>query len=807
MTLDEKLSLLHGDTTIDGNGMGVNACVGHLPAIKRLGLPALCFGDGPAGVGNGMTQVTQFPAPIAGAATWDAVLLNEYGRSLAQEHAGKGRNVVLAPTINILRTPKWGRAAESLGEDPFLTAQLGAAVIDGIQSLPVIATPKHFVANNQDTWRLGDAPGFKAIDVQVDERALREIYYPAFRAAIVQAHAGAVMCSYNQVNGIYACEQPSLDAVLRHEWGFGGFVVSDWYFAHRSTTAAVLAGMDVSMPGGASDFGFADFYGTPLREAIAGGSIPVARIDALAQNVVRPMFRVGLVDSPLSGDAGADVRSAAHRDLARRIATQGTVLLKNGGVLPLMPSTRHLVVIGDDATEHVQTSEKYGGFVDDPQFKVQSPLLAITERAGGLYKIDYAAGTLGTGPLPIVPASVLTLPDQTGSGLSATWFGSADFKMPLMTTSDATVDLRKPPEGLPPVWSVRWQGRLTPPRTGRYRFSLSGGGDAALYVDGRQVVRIFKQGFTSISHGMIELTAHGPVMVRIDYSMAPTISPATLQWGWQMPDNLLAQAVAAAKRADAVIVFASDRVSEGGDRTDLRLPGDQDQLIEAVAAVNRRTIVVLHTVGPVLMPWLPKVAAVMEAWYPGEEAARSIAGLLFGDSNPSGKLPMTFPASETQGPDSSEVRFPGVGGRVQYDEGLLVGYRYYDSKQQTPLFPFGYGLSYTKFKISRVKAERAVGGFTVKGRISNVGHHEGAEVVQLYVGYPESAAEPRRQLKGFERILLAAGERREFRFAVSEADLAVWNADHARWTLPTGKFQIGVGTSSRDIAARAAIEL
>jgi len=808
MTLEEKLSLLQGDTVLDANGSGVNACIGHLPAIKRLALPALCFGDGPAGVGNGLTQVTQFPAPIAGAATWDLTLLGEYGRALAEEHAGKGRNVVLAPTLNILRTPKWGRAGESLGEDPYLTGKLGAAIINGIQSRHVIATPKHFVANNQETLRLGDAPSYAAIDVRVGERALREIYYPAFRAAVTQAHAGAMMCSYNQVNGIYACENPALDAVLRREWGFDGFVVSDWYFAHRSTVAAALAGLDVSMPGGASDFGFPEFYGAPLRRAIATGSVPLKRVDALVEDVVRPMFRLGLIDTPVLGSASAGVRSAEHQWLALKIATQGSVLLKNRGILPLAEGTRSLAVIGDDAGAHVQTTETFGGFVNDPHFAVRAPLEAISERARGHIKIEYATGTLGTGRLPIVPANVLTPENHPGVGLTATWFGSADFGTPpLLTTTDPTVDLRQPPAGLPPVWSVRWQGRLTPPRTGRYRFSLSGGGDSDLYVNGQKVVCTLKQGFTSVTHGVVDLTAKQPVSVRIDYSMAPTISKPTLQWGWQIPDDLFDQAVAAAKRADTVVVFASDRVSEGGDRTDLKLPGDQDQLIDALAAANPRTIVVLHTVGPVLMPWLPKVAAVIESWYPGEEAAAAVAGTLFGDSNPSGKLPMTFPASETQGPDSKPDQFPGARGRVHYAEDLLVGYRYYDSNHQAPLFPFGFGLSYTTFEIGNLKIERTVDRFTVEGTIRNSGERQGAEVVQLYLGYPEGSGEPPWQLKGFERIALAPGERHSFRFVVSRSDLAVWDGEHRQWMIPTGKFQIGIGSSSRDIVRRASVEL
>ena len=409
--------------------------------------------------------------------------------------------------------------------------------------------------------------------------------------------------------------------------------------------------------------------------------------------------------------------------------------------------------------------------------------------------------------LGVVPTSALNAVDGTRRGLSANWFGSSDFSHPLFETLDSQVDLHQAPAGLPKVWSVRWTGFLTPPRSGRYRFSLSGGGDAALYLNDREVVRIVKQGFTSVSHGVIDLAAGERVAVRIDYSMAPTISPPGLQWGWQIPDTLLDQAVDAARSADAVIVFVSDRVSEGGDRTTLSLPGDQDQLIERVAAANPHTIVVLHTVGPVLMPWLHRVAAVLAAWYPGEEASAAIAALLFGDRNPSGKLPMTFPANENQGPDSHTAQFPGMEGRVEYAEDLQVGYRYYDSQRLAPLFPFGFGLSYTSFFIGKLKVERTNEGLVVSGVVRNSGARRGSEVVQVYVGYPAMSQEPPWQLKGFERVGLAPGELRHLRFVIKKSDLAIWDTDHSRWIEPAGRFQIGIGNSSRAIVQRAAVEL
>jgi beta-glucosidase len=811
MTLEEKLSWLQGDTTLDANGTGVNACEGHLPPIERLGLPALCFGDGPAGVSNGLTQVTEFPAPIAGASTWDVELMNTYGMALGEEHAGKSRNVVLAPTINILRTPRWGRAAETLGEDPYLTARLAVAIVKGIQSRHVIATPKHFVANNQETWRFGDAPDYAAIDVHVSERAMREIYFPAFEATVTQAQAGSIMCSYNKLNGIYACENPAIDSVLRGDWKFDGFVVSDWYFAHRSTLAAALAGLDVSMPGGSGNFGFPAFYGQPLRDAVMSGALPLERLDRMVENILRPVFRLGLADpAPDAGTAGdaaanADVRTAAHRALALTIASQGVVLLKNRrAILPLTPKVGTIAVIGEDAGEHVQTTERYGGFVDDPTIQVSTPLAAITARAGADIKFEYARGTLGTAALASVPRAVLTPMGQTGSGLTAAWYGTADWSGPVLKqTVEPEIDLREPPAGLPAIWSVRWQGELQPPRTGRYRFSLSGGGDAVLYIDGRPVVRTLNEQFSSVTHGIVGLTAGRAAAVRLDYSMAGGISKPALDWGWQEPDDLIEKAAAAARRAQVAIVFASDNVSEGGDRTSLSLPGDQDDLIAAVAAANPHTVVVLHTVGPVTMPWLANVAAVLEAWYPGEQAGASIAGVLFGDSNPSGKLPMTFPRSEDQGPDATPEHFPGVDGAVSYAEGLNVGYRYYDAAGQEPLFPFGFGLSYSRFRGGPWRLTRgADGGRHVEGSVENVGPRAGADVVELYLKFPPAAGEPPWQLKEFKRIELAGGERRAVGFDIDRRALSVWDEGRQAWKVMPGRYWIGIGSSSRDIEQR-----
>ena len=795
MTLDEKLGLLQGDTVLDGNGTGVNPCVGHISGLPRLGLPALCMGDGPAGVGNGMVGVTQFPAPLMVASTWDAGLMQQFGAALGREHAAKGRNVVLAPTINIIRTPKWGRIAETLSEDPYLTAIGGAAITAGIQAQGVLATPKHFAANNQEWLRLGDAPAYEAIDAHVSERALNEIYFPAFEAVVRRAGAGSIMCAYNRFNGTYACENKAALDQLRG-WGFDGFVVSDWYFAHRSTVASVKAGMDISMPGGPSPFGFAEFYGPPLRKALAEGAVTGGDIDNLLRHILTPMFRLGVIDRPVKGNANAPARSPADLALSQSIAEEGSVLLRNqGGVLPLGAGLSRVAIIGDDAGEHVQTTERYGGFVKNDEIKPVAPLAAIRAALPGNVKVDYALGTLGIAPLPAIPASALR-------DLTASYYASPDFSgKPALTRAETTIDYEQAgTKELGSIFSARWRGTLVPPGSGTYRFSLNGGGEISLRIDGREVAYTPKQNFRLTTHGAITLEAGKPVSFELDYSTAPTLSPPELRVGWQAPDpRLIEEAVAAAAMADVAVVFVADHVSEGADRTDLRLPGDQDALIEAVARANPRTVVVLHTAGPVLMPWRDKVAGIIAGWYPGEVAGPAIARLLTGAANPSGKLTVTFPADEAHGPTDSPALYPGKGTRADYSEGLLVGYRWYDEKKLTPLYPFGFGLSYTRFGFSGLQLTRRGDGWQVRTRVRNLGARAGTEVAQLYVAMPAAAGEPPRQLKGFARVALAPGEEREISFALNRRDLSVWNSKTHGWTVPKGAMEVFVGNSSRDL--------
>jgi beta-glucosidase len=802
LTLDEKISLVHGDT------FGPPGFAGHVPGIPRLGIPDLYLSDGPNGVGNGNTGVTAFPVAEAGAASFDTGLVQQFGAALGAEHIGKGHNEALAPTINILRVPYWGRVAETFGEDPYLTSQMAVAEVKGIQSQHVIATPKHFAGNNQETYRLGVNPDGNNVNEFISQRALNEIYFPAFKAAVQQGGTGAVMCAYNQVNGEYSCQNGYLlAAALKAAWGFDGFVVSDWFDATKDAVKAANAGLDLEMPLGTH-------FGDPLKQAIADGQVPLSRLDDMVRRILAAEIEVGLFDHPVTSPPLADVSTPAHRQLAAEIAEQGSVLLKNDrGVLPFGSQVHSVAVVGYDAGSNFQFTEGGSGAVIPSE--LVSPLQGITARAGSAVKVTYAQGTLGDVALPALPGTVLTPSSGTGPGLTGTYYGNTDFSgTPVATQVDATPSVNGPPAipGLPPAWSVRWTGTLTAPTSGAYRFSVSGNGAFKVFVGGKLVAQSAYADFATLAQGMADLTAGQPVPITVEYAAIQAIGPATLSIGWHAPDPaMVAQAVAAARGSDVAVVFVNDVTGEGSDRSSLAIPGDQDQLIAAVAAANPRTVVVLNTGGAVLMPWLRQVAGVIESWYPGQEFGTAIAALLWGDVNPSGRLPMTFPASDAQA--HASANFPGtiVSGpsgaqpTVTYAEGIDVGYRWYDAMGQTPLFPFGYGLSYTAFRYSGLQVARAGHGAVVHVRVTNTGRRAGADVVELYVGMPAATGEPPRQLKGFAKVGLAPGASTEVSFTLSPAALSVW--DNGGWVLRPGSYRAMVGDSSSGIRAGAAFQV
>ncbi len=789
----------------------------------RLGIPPIQFVDGPNGVGEDSTYVTAFPDAETIAASWDPTMARAYGRALGAEAAGKGDTLIAAPTINILRTPVWGREAETLGEDPFLTGSLVAPEIRGIQAAHVIAQVKHFAGNNQEIDRFGQPLAADAVSDQVSWRALQEIYFPGFKAAVQQGHVASVMCSYNRINTVYSCQNPLTLGTLKG-WGLQGFVGPDSTLAVRNDVAAVNAGVDNMQLGSlATATGGSEL--SILTTAYNSGQISSTRLNDAARRILTAMFAVGLFDHRPTGGANSRVSTPAHRALATRVAEQATVLLKNrGGVLPLSRSIGSIAVIGHDAGSDTRIEENGSPAVLPGP--VISPLSAIRHLAGRGTRIAYAPGTLGDVQLPDVPARVLTPSTGAGPGLGASFYsGQTTAGQPsgsvTATRVDPTIDFAGAPKPLTPIPnsgganSGVWTGTLDPPETGTYRFSLTTSGIARLYLNGRLVVSANDEFYTASLPGGIVNAPGGPTItfqglasltkghqasIRVTYATGSSIAGAALKVGWQPPEPaLLARAVDAARHARTAIVFANDVSSEGMDRPSLSLPGDQDRLIEAVAAVNRHTIVVLHTAGPVLMPWLPKIAGVLEAWYPGQQTGPAIAATLFGKSDPSGHLPVTFPRTVSQGPATRPADYPGINNLAQYSEGIFVGYRYYDEHHQRPLFPFGFGLSYTTFSLSHLAVSKRGAGYRATVTVRNTGRYAGAEVAQAYLQFPATAGEPPRQLKAYAKVFLRPGRAAIVRLSLPSASFEYFSASRNTWTTESGRYRLFVGTSSRDL--------
>jgi beta-glucosidase len=790
--------------------------------------------DGPAGIRVARQDVnegkaTAMPAPIGLAATWDLTAARQYGDLLGHEAWATSHNVVLGPELDIARIPGFGRLFEALGEDPQLSGQMAVHYIQGIQSHPVVATAKHYQMNTQEENR------FEA-DAQLDERTLQEIYTPAFAAAVTDGHVGSVMGAFNKVNGIYSCEHRHLlTDILKRQLGFQGWVMSDYESAH-STVEAANAGLDQEMPNGI-------FFSDRLMEAIRMGQVSVTTLDDMVHRILRTMFALGLFDK-LVQITPFPVQE--HGKLAREIAGKGIVLLKNAdGLLPLANhEVRSVAVIGADADNNIAGG---GSSVVQPTYFV-SILEGIRRRAGEGVRVEYAEGTdpasaasLLPGPPP-VPSSVLT-PTDSGSevhGLHAEYWTNTRFEgEPTLVRIDRQVELNlgffnystfnassltNPPE-LNNAISVRWTGGITVPTTGNYTLSLTHLGTACLYLDGQLLIE--DPGITLETRSVtMYLVAGQPHALRIEYAadrpeqhtpLPGEVSTAGMigskvRLGWQHPADAIPpamqEAAVLARRSDVAVVVVRDYRNEHADLPSLTLPNEQDLLIQVIAAANPRTIVVLATGGPALMPWLDQVPAVLESWYGGQEQGNALADILFGDVTPSGKLPVTFPRSDHDTPVSSPEQYAGRDGFVAYySEGLGVGYRGYDQFGIEPLFPFGYGLSYTSFAYAQLQVEPETTDGTrnvqVSFTVTNTGGCVGAEIAQVYLGLPASTGEPLKRLVGWAKVELAPGETEEITMTLdpnaTSHPLSYWNINTHGWETASGNYQVYVGTSSRDI--------
>jgi beta-glucosidase len=671
LTLDERITMVHGPMALPINKTlpppEAILAAGYIPGVPRLGIPALYESDASLGVTNplrvrGDDGATALPSGLALAATFNPTLAYAGGAMIGSEARAKGFNVLLAGGVNLTREPRNGRNFEYLGEDPLLAGTLAGESIRGIQSNHIISTTKHFALNEQETGR-------HAVNELIDEGALRESDLLAFELAIEKGRPGAVMCAYNRVNGSYACgNEFLLDHVLKRDWRFPGWVMSDWGAVYATDFAA--QGLDQES---GEQLDRQVWFGAPLREAVQSGAVPAARLEDMTRRILQSMFANGLFDYPSQRSI---IDYAAHAQIARQEASEGIVLLRNrAGALPLAPSVQHILVVGGHAD----------------------------------------AGTL------------------SGGGSS---------------------------EVFPP--------HIDP----RAVIPLGGGGEMAAWK-----TMVFQS-----SPPLTALRARAPeASVTFDDGRYP------------------AAAAALAKQADVVIVFANQWTTESEDVPDLSLPAGQDELIAAVAAANTHTIVVLENGGPVYMPWLDRTAAVVEAWYPGAGGADAIADVLFGVINPSGRLPITFPASAEQLP---VAQLPGFGlppmqpFEAPHPRGAAVGYRWMATHDQTPLFPFGFGLSYTHFGYSglQVTAGKTV---SVSFSVRNEGDRAGEEAAQVYLS---SAARRRvKRLIGFSKVELAPGEEKRVTVSVDSRLIADFDVARQRWRVAPGKYHVEVGGSSTDV--------
>jgi beta-glucosidase len=688
MTIDEKISMLHGTgmaglSPMSPLAISSNGGAGYVPGIPRLGIPAIQMSDAAYGVrssGENGRYSTALPADVAGAASWDLDAAYEYGALIGRELRAQGFNMSLGGGINLTREPRNGRTFEYLGEDPVLAGKMVGAVMKGLQAQHVIGDLKHYALNDQESGR-------NAVNITIDKRAARESDLLAFEIGLQESDAAAVMCSYNRVWGDYACENKYLlNDLLKKDWNFKGFVVTDWGGAH-SVEKASAAGMDHEQPGWI-------FYGDELKNAVEAGKVPLTELDDHVHRILRAMFATGVIDDPPQKSV---VDVVGGFEVAQKLEEQSTVLLKNDhGQLPLDASKIHsIAVIGPHADV---------GMIS----------------GGGSAQVD-------------------------------------------------------PPGG----------NAIMPPGKGQTRW-------------------LEKIWFPTSPLKSIRAKAPG-AKVQFDSGADP------------------AAAAALAKDADVAIVFAYQWESEGMDLDSLSLPEHQDELIAKVATANPHTVVVIESGGPVTMPWVDQVSGILEAWFAGSSGSDAVANILFGDVNPSAKLPITFPKTEADLPHPTVVKPPKVtveadrqgwkriaGGlppfQVTYDEGVKVGYKWYDAENKPVLFPFGYGLSYTTYSYSNLKVTPGKNP-RVTFTITNTGNRAGAEVAEVYASLPATAAEPPKRLVGFSKVKISPGESKEVAIEVDPKYLSIFNVEKNGWQLLPGDYGFMVGGSSQSLPLKQSVSL
>ncbi len=796
LTLEEKVSLLAGEDWW------------HVNAIERLGIPTLKVSDGPAGVRgahlSGGPASASFPCGTALGATWDVELLREVGVALAAELRSKGATVILAPTVNLHRTPLAGRNFECYSEDPVLTAELSASYIKGVQSQGMATTVKHFVGNDSEFERF-------TMSSEIPERAYRELYLLPFESA-VEAGTLAIMTGYNKVAGTWCSENPDLvETILRDEWGFDGLVMSDWFGTH-TTVEATNAGLDLEMPGPPT------YRGQLLLKAVEAGDVSEETLNERVRAVLTLSERTGVLDG---GEPRAEFwdDDPSRRTLLRRVAREAIVLLRNeNNVLPLKSGLKKVAVVGPLAAA---ASTQGGGSAGVNSPYMVTALQGLQNALGAGVEITTARGaTLGRAASHINP--FMWTAANGAPGMTVQYFAgeepTGDAVYEEVTNRSAFRWSRQfEPAGKGNAWSAHIEGTFTAEFDGPHTFSARTVDKLRLFVGDNDVIDDYSPGIDdrrTIS-STVDLKAGEQVTVGLDYSsiLAENMFGSLLDVRVlePIPDDLVADAVEAARDAEvAIVVVGMDSTweSEGFDRKNIDLPAGQNELISAVAAVNPNTIVVMNSGAPVAMPWRDEVSGIVQLWYLGQEAGNALADVLTGAVDASGRLPTTFPKRLEDIP--AMLNYPGENNEVLYGEGLFIGYRAFDKTKIEPLYPFGFGLSYTTFSVGTptVSAEKVGVGksVTVTVPVTNTGDRDGDCVVQLYVNDVETTlVRPEKELKGFGRIHLEAGATGNVEITLGERAFQFWDPAQHGWRADAGEFQLQVGFSAADIRARVSV--
>ncbi|MCX6233772.1 MAG: glycoside hydrolase family 3 C-terminal domain-containing protein [Bacteroidetes bacterium] len=774
----------------------------YIRAVTNPAIPMIKMSDGPVGVRT-WGQTTAYPAGICSASTWDTALINGLGVSLGRDARARGVHILLAPGVNMHRAPMCGRNFEYFGEDPFLAGEITAAYIRGVQSERVIATVKHFAANNQEWDR-------NIVSSNMEERTLQEIYLPAFRAAVVNGKAGAIMSAYNLLNGSYCSQNKHLlTEILKQDWNFDGFVMSDWGATHDGLKAA-LAGLDLEMPSGVH------MNSAILLPAINNGTLNPSVIDDKVRRILSTLFRFGFFDHPQL-DPSIPLDNPASAAVSLNIARAGIVLLKNeNNILPFDKNNMtKIAVIGPNGNSYVAGG---GSSYTDP-FHSVSVLSAIESIAGPGITVTFDKGF--TDDDTVFQTSQFYIGSGSGqSGLHAEYFNNQNLSgTAYYISTDNKVNFNWG-AGSPSIagfpadhFSIRWTGVIRPQSTGNYEFILRCDDGGRLYLDNQLIINQWHdQSATTYRTTMVFVggTEHS---IKIEYY--ENGGDAEIRAGWHLLDFTNSLAIQHAAEADAAIVcagFNSDLESEGFDRT-FELPALQDSLINAISSVNPRTIVVLNAGGNVATSnWLSHVKGLLHAWYPGQEGGTAVAEIIFGITNPSGKLPVSFEKRWEDNPTFNSYYDENHDQNVYYSEGLLMGYRYYDTENVEPLFPFGYGLSYTTFEYGNLSITPDTTGnpneITVSFDVKNTGSRDGAEVAQLYIHQPVSKLmRPFKELKGFSKVSLLAGETKNVSITLDSSSFSYYKTYTKAWGLDYTDFVIMVGASSRDIRLTGYVEL